>query len=718
MSGTSTEADGTVITVYKGGVSQGTTTVSSGVWTKSGLTLANGNVITATAMASGYCVSSPSSPVSVNATPNAPTGSPTQSFCESISPTVTNLVASGSNIHWYDEGGSPLSLGTALTTESLYYASQTVNGCESMGRLEVAVTVYSIPTLSIGTNPSVCKGTTSYSLSVATSGDPQKYSIDYNTAANSAGFIDVNNVSFTNPLMLNIPVGASAGTYSGTITLKNGPGGTGCSSSNYSFTVTINDAPTITLTSGTVYVLSGSTSGNLPYTSISGSPTLYSIDFNAAANTAGFIDVTDVTLPSSPIVFSVPSGVANGTYIAALRVKNYLGCISTSYPVSIIISSNIQWTGAVSTDWSVAGNWSSNYVPTSLDNAEISSGVTNMPHITTALTSPTVCNNLVINGGAVVTVDAGKALTVNGNLIVNGAEALIVKASSSLNGSLITLGNITYLNSGSVRVEKYVSGGSTSHWEYLSSPITSASSGVFTSSTRKLNRVNEPTNAWITIANTPTENLIVLNGYARNYYTADGDANTTKNLVGSVNTGAQSISLTRTESAPGSKHGWNLVGNPYPDAIDWNASSGWTKANLNNAIYYRFDGNIKAYVDGVGTGSTATSGIIPPMTSFWVRVDSLQSSATLACNNSVRVHNTTAAAVTPVNTLHLTVVNNSSPLSDDTYLRFKNYASDGFDGQYDAYKMYASDATIPQIYTRIPTADDISINTMGALSGA
>ncbi|MEI6852359.1 MAG: DUF4082 domain-containing protein, partial [Bacteroidota bacterium] len=88
VSGTSTEADGTVITVYKGGISQGTTTVSSGVWTMSGLTLAGGNVITATATASGFCVSSISSPVTIKPTPNAPTGNPNQSFCEGISPTV------------------------------------------------------------------------------------------------------------------------------------------------------------------------------------------------------------------------------------------------------------------------------------------------------------------------------------------------------------------------------------------------------------------------------------------------------------------------------------------------------------------------------------------------------------------------------------------------------------------------------------------------------
>jgi hypothetical protein len=362
----------------------------------------------------------------------------------------------------------------------------------------------------------------------------------------------------------------------------------------------------------------------------------------------------------------------------------------------------------------VAGNWSSNYVPTALDNVEIVSGPTNMPHITTALATPSVCNNLSIGNGANVTVDAGKALTVNGDLIVDGAEALVVKASSTENGSLITLGNITYTNNGSVKVEKYVNSGLVSHWEYLSSPVDAASSSIFTTALRGLWWVNEAQNAWVSIPNATPANMNILQGYARNYKLSEGDGNVIKDMVGAVNTGAQSITLSRTETAPGGKHGWNLVGNPYPNAVDWNAT-GWTKTNVSDAIYFRHDGTIRTYVDGLGTGSTPASGIIPAMTSFWVRVDSTFATGTLACNNSVRVHSTTPPTVTPVNTLHLVV--SSGTLSDDTYLRFKGVASDGFDAPYDAYKMYASDASIPQIYTRIPGADDMCINTMGNFSG-
>ncbi len=62
-----------------------------------------------------------------------------QSFC--TSGTVANLVASGTNLQWYDvvTNGTALATSTALAT-GMYYVSQTLNGCES-SRTSVSVTV-------------------------------------------------------------------------------------------------------------------------------------------------------------------------------------------------------------------------------------------------------------------------------------------------------------------------------------------------------------------------------------------------------------------------------------------------------------------------------------------------------------------------------------------------------------------------------------------------
>ncbi|MGB4848927.1 MAG: autotransporter-associated beta strand repeat-containing protein, partial [Saprospiraceae bacterium] len=65
VSGTSNEADGTMIEVFVNGSSVGTTTVSSGTWTKTGVNLGGSNLVKATALASGECVSLFSNTVTV-----------------------------------------------------------------------------------------------------------------------------------------------------------------------------------------------------------------------------------------------------------------------------------------------------------------------------------------------------------------------------------------------------------------------------------------------------------------------------------------------------------------------------------------------------------------------------------------------------------------------------------------------------------------------------
>ncbi len=84
----------------------------------------------------------------------------------------------------------------------------------------------------------------------------------------------------------------------------------------------------------------GSTMTTLSYTGAAGSPNQYSIDWNAAANTAGFVDITNAALPVSPIPITIPAGVAIGTYNATLTVKNSTTlCSSVGYPMNVQIKS-------------------------------------------------------------------------------------------------------------------------------------------------------------------------------------------------------------------------------------------------------------------------------------------------------------------------------------------------------------------------------------------
>jgi hypothetical protein len=95
---------------------------------------------TVTSTTSFGCTTSATTSVTVNVTA-APTAAATQTFCNTA--TVANLVATGTTVQWFTAatGGTALAATTALTNGTTYYASQTLNGCQSLVRTPVAVTI-------------------------------------------------------------------------------------------------------------------------------------------------------------------------------------------------------------------------------------------------------------------------------------------------------------------------------------------------------------------------------------------------------------------------------------------------------------------------------------------------------------------------------------------------------------------------------------------------
>jgi len=74
--------------------------------------------------------------VTVNTT-QSPTATSTQAFCASA--TVGNLVSNGTDLKWYNDVGTLLTLSSGLSSGT-YFVSQTLNSCEGP-RTSVAVTV-------------------------------------------------------------------------------------------------------------------------------------------------------------------------------------------------------------------------------------------------------------------------------------------------------------------------------------------------------------------------------------------------------------------------------------------------------------------------------------------------------------------------------------------------------------------------------------------------
>lgn len=82
--------------------------------------------------------------INIQNTP-VPTGASIQDFCTTQKATVVSLVVAGANIIWYNNAtnGAVLPSTTALVNGMTYYATQTVNGCESVDRLAVLVSIVS-----------------------------------------------------------------------------------------------------------------------------------------------------------------------------------------------------------------------------------------------------------------------------------------------------------------------------------------------------------------------------------------------------------------------------------------------------------------------------------------------------------------------------------------------------------------------------------------------
>ncbi|QYJ68050.1 Ig-like domain-containing protein [Flavobacterium litorale] len=96
---------------------------------------------TVTATSEAGCAVSNTVEVTVTETAAPTVDAATVTLCNAG--TVADLMATGDNIQWYDAAtdGNLLTAETALVDGTSYYASQTIDGCESTDRTEVAVTI-------------------------------------------------------------------------------------------------------------------------------------------------------------------------------------------------------------------------------------------------------------------------------------------------------------------------------------------------------------------------------------------------------------------------------------------------------------------------------------------------------------------------------------------------------------------------------------------------
>ncbi len=95
-------------------------------------------------------------------------------------------------------------------------------------------------------------------------------------------------------------------------------------------------------------------------------------------------------------------------------------------------------------------------------------------------------------------------------------------------------------------------------------------------------------------------------------------------IEGSGSSGTVDPTISYTDTGNPNDDGWNLMGNPYNRAIDWDASSGWTKTNLNATVYIWSDSASSGagdYLEWNGSTGSLGDGLIAPFQGFWLQAN-------------------------------------------------------------------------------------------------
>ncbi|MGL2964504.1 fibronectin type III domain-containing protein [Flavobacterium sp. RSB2_4_14] len=336
---------------------------------------------------------------------------------------------------------------------------------------------------------------------------------------------------------------------------------------------------------------------------------------------------------------------------------------------NVTISTGKIWTGSVDTNWNVANNWSPSGVPTNMDCITIPN-VTNKP-IISGTSYNAFCHNLTINNGASLTVQSSNTITVTDFVNVNTGGIFDIKNSASLvqvNNTATNTGNITMDRTTNVKKYDYVYWSSPVRTFNSGSIIPSAPTGYIFKWNTTISNGNGGQGNWVS----GLENMAVGKGYIGMVpfsYSASAVAPMTATFNGIANNGIKRVPIFRGSHTGANYAGtngititnlddnWNLLGNPYPSAIDakdflllntningnvrlWTHGSPISSGNA-NPFYgsFNLNYNVNDYVSFNGVGSTPPgfNGKIGAGQSFFVIMnDGTASSGIVTFNNSLR----------------------------------------------------------------------------------
>lgn len=292
---------------------------------------------------------------------------------------------------------------------------------------------------------------------------------------------------------------------------------------------------------------------------------------------------------------------ATTTYTAAITYTLCDGSTLTeTEETTVTINGAKVWNGSVNTDWDNNNNWTPVGRPTAMDCVVIPD-TANDPIISGAGYNG-LGLNMTIHNDAMLTVNSDNAVSITDWVNIDATGELVLDNAASL----IQSNNITNTGAGNMRMDRDVNI-KRLDYVYWSSPVTSfLSSAISPGSPTNLIWKWTPTisgnaGTWVN----GNETMALGKGYivrGPNSYTSTLQ-NFTATFVGTPNNGDISIPISRGNYTSAATYqvcatctpatnlddNWNLVGNPYPSAIDAND---FMTSNTN------IDGYIKLWTHG------------------------------------------------------------------------------------------------------------------------
>jgi len=403
---------------------------------------------------------------------------------------------------------------------------------------------------------------------------------------------------------------------------------------------------------------------------------------------------------------SITCGQSSTVSNPVIIKNNQMELTPANAPLSIIYST------ALGGDWKWGVTWIGYIIPSASDDVVIDGSV--------FITKAQSCLNLTITPNGTLTIKPGGSLTVDGNTVITGSMVVETR------GSLITNGTIA----GSATIERYIQGNM--EWHILSSPVIGQSicNGVFAPTTANFPRSQWEFFGWLSNSSTPWINLrgpgagnantINFPGLvfeeSKGYFVAYGPGwPTTKSFTGTPNTGDKTCYF-NSVSAPWS---WELIGNPFPSALDWAQVTG--KSNLFLPYYYVYDANkpggpgFEFWADPThNSGAIIIDGFIPSMQGFFLQVDQAGAKS-LGLPNSARAHDVVKDWWLKEFLVNkLTVKLGNDTLYDETFIMFENNGNNGKD-MFDAAKLLSLDLNVPQIYSMVDNDQKTAFNSLPLL---